>query len=268
MGKKSWVFIAAALAMSLPGKSTARADTVSLEPAKDNTLYQNPTGARSNGAGAFMFAGRNSQSMNSIRHGLLAFDVAGSIPLGATIVSASLTMTTKSNSSGSTNIALHRVTAEWGEGASDAGIPGGGGASSAAGDATWIHTSFNSDMWGQPGGDFEAASSAAAPVVGVGPVTWTSTAALVADVQMWLDAPAANFGWILVGDETAGGTATRYATRENSPAEERPRLTVDFVPRSEAIPTVSQWGLVIMLALLLSLAKIVFSAPQVRRTNE
>ena len=268
MGKKSRIFIATALAISMVGASTARADTLSLAPAKDNTLYQNPTGARSNGAGPFLFAGRNSQAMNSIRRGLLAFDVAGSIPPGATIVSASLTMTTKSNAAGATNIALHRVTADWGEGTSDAGIPGGGGAPSTPGDATWIHTVFNSDMWGQPGGDFEPASSAGTPVVGVGPVTWTSTVALVVDVQSWLDAPAANFGWILVGDETASGTATRFATRENSLADERPRLTVEFVPRPEAIPTVSQWGLVIMLALLLSLAKIVFSAPQVRRTNE
>ena len=127
MGKKSWNFIATALAISMAGASTARADTVSLEPAKDNTLYQNPSGARSNGAGPFLFAGRNSQPMNSIRRGLLAFDVAGSIPPGATIVSASLTMTTKSNASGATNIALHRVTSDWGEGTSDAGIPGGGG---------------------------------------------------------------------------------------------------------------------------------------------
>lgn len=256
-----------ALVLAIVGTSSVSADTVALLPAKDNTLYQNPMGARSNGAGPFMFAGRNSQPTNSIRRGALAFDIAGSIPPGATIISASLTLTTKSNSSGSTNIALHRAISDWGEGTSDAGTPGGGGAPSTTGDATWIHTVFDATFWTTPGGDFQSASSADAPVIGGGPVTWTSTANLVADVQAWLDSPSTNFGWLLIGDETAGGTATRYATRENSLANERPQLSVEFVSGPAGIPTVSQWGLVIMLALLLTLGKIVFSAPQERCTH-
>ena len=267
MGKKHLNFGVCLLAVAIAGASPLRADTVSLEPAKDNTLYQNPTGARSNGAGPFMFAGRNSQPTNSTRRVLVAFNVAGSIPPGATIISASLTLTTKSNSSGSTTIALHRVTSDWGEGTSDAGIPGGGGAPSTPDDATWMHTFFNSDMWAQSGGDFEPTSSSSTAVVGVGPVTWNSTAAMVADVQMWLDAPTANFGWILMGDETAASTATRYATRENSFTDERPRLTVEFASTPEGVPTVSQWGLVIMLSLLLTLARIVFAAPPGRNTR-
>ncbi|HEX4802243.1 MAG TPA: hypothetical protein VFV14_01960, partial [Myxococcaceae bacterium] len=57
----------------LAGESTrALADTVQLNPSKDNTLYEDDSGSTSNGTGQYFFAGRTSQG--KIRRGLIAFD--------------------------------------------------------------------------------------------------------------------------------------------------------------------------------------------------
>ena len=57
--------------------------------------------------------------------------------------------------------------------------------------------------------------SAAAVVGGVNLYTWGSTPGMVADVQGWLDQPGANFGWILIGDETGPQTVKNFASREH-----------------------------------------------------
>jgi hypothetical protein len=47
-------------------------------------------------------------------------------------------------------------------------------------------------------------------------------------VQAWLDTPANNFGWILIGDETTNGTAKRFNSREHPTPDNRPQLTIAF----------------------------------------
>ena len=97
------------------------------------------------------------------------------------------------------------------------------------GDATWIHTFFDTSFWTNPGGDFSESISASQEVAFEGSYTWGSTVNMVADVQLWLDQPETNFGWILIGneDEDSGSTAKRFDSRENS-VSVRPLLTVDF----------------------------------------
>ena len=56
---------------------------VTIAATKDNTLYESSTGSCSNGGGNHFFAGKTSG--NQIRHGLVAFDIAGNIPAGPTI---------------------------------------------------------------------------------------------------------------------------------------------------------------------------------------
>lgn len=241
------------------------ADTLVLSPVKDNTLYEDPNGARSNGVGAHLFAGRNSAPSNSRRRAVVMFDIFGSVPPGSTIHSVTVSLVASQNSSGSTAVTLHRLTRDWGEGASDAGSPGGGGTDAAPGDATWLHTSFDTEFWAVPGGDFELAPSASAPVVGTGVMTWASTPSLVADVTAWLDDGATNFGWVLEGDETTSGTAVRFESRENDTAANRPVLTILFSPAGSEIPTVSQWGLVVMTLLLFAAATILMRSRQVGR---
>ena len=48
---------------------------------------------------------------------------------------------------------------------------------------------------------------------------------MTADVQSWLDTPASNFGWIVVGVEGTAGTAKRFDTRESTTP---PVLTIDY----------------------------------------
>lgn len=202
--------------------------TVMLEPVRDTTLYQSETGAIGNGAGQYLFAGRTDSG--SIRRALLAFDL-GDIPPGATVLSATLTLTMSKSIAGETPVALHVATADWGEGASDAAGEEGGGAIAAPGDATWLHTFFDTALWAAPGGDFDPAPSATTPVGAVGVYTWKSRA-LVMDVAAWLADPATNHGWALLGDETANTTAKRFDSRENDPAN-RPRLTIIYSAEAE-----------------------------------
>ena len=58
-----------------------------------------------------------------------------------------------------------------------------------------------------------------------GQYTWSSPQ-MVADVQSWLDNPASNFGWLVLGDESAAATAKRFDTRESATP---PVLTIQYV---------------------------------------
>lgn len=229
------------------GLVAASADVVALEPLKDNTLYQDPTGSLSNGAGSAMFAGRSSQTSNSIRRALVAFDIAGAIPAGSTIDSVSLALTNSASNTNNDSIALYRVLADWGEGTSVASGGQGGGAPATPGDATWLHRSFNSILWSNPGGDFSAVASAATDVAGPGVYTWGS-AGMVADVQSFLDAPSDNYGWILLGNEAVSGSAKKFSTGEEPDVDARPRLVVAFTIPEPAT------GLVIALATIGTIA--------------
>ena len=125
-------------------------EMVELQAVKDNTLYESGAGPLSNGVGGYFFAGRNLVGL--IRRGLLAFDIAGNIPAGSTIMDVFLTLHMSRTQASSKTVNLHRVLADWGEGTSNAAGQEGAGAASTAGDATWIHTSFNTVLWAVPGG--------------------------------------------------------------------------------------------------------------------
>ncbi len=73
---------------------------------------------------------------------------------------------------------------------------------------------------------------------GIGAYTWSSTAQLVGDVQFWLDSPATNFGWTIVGDESTIGTAKRFDSLEGIIEARRPRLTISFTPE----PSATTWN--------------------------
>lgn len=224
--------------------SSARAAVVELAPTKDNTLIQqsNPSMQLSNGRGD-IYVGRTGQPEGvSTRRGLIAFDLAGAIPSGATITSATLTLRDAVGQNGDRVITAHRVLSDWGEG--DSYFNGGRGAEAADGDATWLYASYNaadptsSIAWETPGGDFEAAASASAllPDDGGGQFYSWSGAGMAADVQAWLDNPAENFGWLLMGDESERCTAKRLnGSTLNNPMDVAPVLTVSYVPEPSAI---------------------------------
>ncbi len=240
--------LACALACLFLLVSAARADTVILNPVKDNTLYepvaQDGFADMSDGAGPTMFTGKVKDAdadpgpgvRVAVRRAVLSFNIAGAIPAGATINSVQLTLyADKVKRNTSFNVRLHRLLANWGEGTSNTGnSQQGRGEPATPGDATWRHTFYSGLFWAIPGGDYAATFSASRAVGATGFYSWGSTSGMVADVQLWLGSPAQNFGWIIIGDETQVETAKRFATRENTSSTGgvswKPRLVVDYTP--------------------------------------
>lgn len=221
------------LALLATAHSALGASTT-LTAARDATLYESVDGAVANGFGQYLFAGANS-TLNR-RRALLWFDVAGSLPAGATITSATLTLNLSRSAGDAFDVAVHRALADWGEGASDAPSSEGQGTTALAGDATWLHTFYSDQFWSAPGGDFNPLASALTLVDQEGLYHWTGPA-LIADVQAWLDSPAANFGWFLLGDEATESSSKRFDSRHSADAALRPQLALEYtIP---AAPTVS-----------------------------
>jgi hypothetical protein len=208
----------------------ARGDTVTLGANHDNTIYSE-SGSESNGAGPNFLSGVN--GMGQIRRGLISFDVAASVPAGATILSVQLVLHMSISNAGLQPINLHRLTNSWGEGTSvstGGGGGGGEGATASTGDATWTRRFFNTISWTTNGGDYSPTSSGATDVIQDGFYTWGSTAGMVADVQSWLDTPSANFGWILINNETEQPTAKRFDSRQHGDPSVRPKLVINYAP--------------------------------------
>jgi hypothetical protein len=205
-------------------------DSVQISPLKDNTLYEDSQGTLSNGTGDFFFAGNTNTS--AVRRGLIAFDIAANVPAGSVIDSVELVLYMSKTSAGDQTISLYRLLADWGESSSNASGGEGAGGTAATGDATWIHTFYDTEFWQNPGGDFSPSSSAGITVGGIGSYTWSSTPDMIGDVQDWLDTPSSNFGWLLQGNESTNQTAKRFDTKENPVSANRPVLTVYYSPQT------------------------------------
>ncbi|MCA9184480.1 MAG: DNRLRE domain-containing protein [Pirellulaceae bacterium] len=206
------------------------AESITMTAMADNTMFSESS--NSGGLASTLFAGRNNAA--GIRRALLQFDVAGSLPISARISAVQLTLHVDGAAQTETEsreFALHRLTSGWGEGTSGGGGPGGGrGESPTIGDATWQHRFYDAQFWTTEGGDFvQSASGSASVGLAPGPYTWQSSAGLVADVQTWLDDPASDFGWMLIGDEQQNGTVRRIFSRESTDPALRPKLTVEYV---------------------------------------
>ena len=216
--------------------AAANAVTVTIGSAADTTIYQGVdpnTGenfeVNSCGAGSNLFVGNTNDGLQ--RRALLWFNILGEIPAGSTINSVTLTM--EINRAGDNQDApasLFPVQLDWGEGAvnCDSARGGGTGLPANSGDATWLDAKFSEVAWSIAGGDFGSAS-ATATIGTSGTAVWSSSG-LVADVQFWLDTPAGNAGWILIGDESRSSTTRRFFSREGRTP---PTLTIDFTPTGD-----------------------------------
>jgi hypothetical protein len=235
------------LAAIAVGSTSTFADSVSIGASKDVTIFKDNFN-NSSGGGNGLFAGTN--GVPSPRRALIAFDVAGSVPAGAVIQAVQLTLTLGQAAgggggtggvNGSPIIDLFRVSQNWGEGTAQSGgtadsLSGQGqGAAAGTGDATWNAAMFSATtptLWTTPGGDFAASASATLQIVGTTlstPYSWTTTSALVADVQSWLDSPTGNFGWILKNeDEVATQTFRAFYSRNTATAGLRPVLQITY----------------------------------------
>lgn len=208
--------------------SFVQGEIVAIIPSIDNSIFSESSNSNALGS---LFAGRNSQALPGIRRALLQFDIAGSIPAGATINSVSLGLFQLGRGAGATleTFQLHPLLSSWGEGTSTAS--GGSGAVATTGDATWNHRFFSTDLWVTPGGDWGSISGTA--MIGTTNntlYTFASQPGLVADVQSWLDSPTSNFGWILrAANESILSNSREFASSENATFSQRPTLVIDFI---------------------------------------
>ena len=204
--------------------------TISVEPEKDNTMFEE--NGHSNGAGVSLFAGvTGSAAQFGHRRALMKFAMP-SLPTGAQVQSAEVSLRLTKGAGLNGPFQLHRMTADWGEGTSNSGSPGGVGASPTVGDATWTHSFHNTTRWSTLGGDFNPSVSASSTISTV--TTWNS-ATLAQDVQGWIDGDP-NFGWILL-DPGSSQSAKRFASREDSTPANRPKLEISYFVSASPVPT-------------------------------
>jgi hypothetical protein len=214
---------------------TGFCQTVVLNPIKDNTIYSEFSN-RSNGAGANFFVGQTgAHASGAVRRGLLHFNFS-SIPAGSVITSASLSITCNNvppaGSAALNTVELHRSLASWGEGTSNGS---GSGAIATVGDATWGCRFANgangcTQAWATTGGDFSTIVSSTIAVTNAGIYTFVSSAALIADIQKWVDTPAVNFGWILIGNENTDYSARGFSSKESSATATKLTITYSAAP--------------------------------------
>ena len=223
------------------GMASARAEVIALYPVADTTLIQ---AAPDNNNGAQTFVNAGVTQNYTTNRGLFRFDIAAQIPPGSKITRAELKLeVVHQPKDGYTASAfdLHRLLVPWGEGnktnSSSASSPNPGlGEPATANEATWnARFAFTTNLWTTPGGaatnDFIPATSSSQFIYGTfnTPYIFDSTPLTVADVQMWLDNPGTNFGWLLQSDdETANWTACRFGSREDP--QNTAVLTVEYAP--------------------------------------
>ena len=200
-------------------------NSISLSPAKDNTIYQSNT-SNSNGAGNILIAGNNGNGF--INRALLSFNTSA-IPTNAIILNSSLNIncTGGSGAAGAQNQSIYKLLQDWGEGTSNAGSGAGAGAAATPGDATWLKSFFPTSNWSVAGGSYNAVASATTSVNAAGLYTWTNTN-LNADVQSWVNNPSTNYGWILRGPESGPFQAKKYSSREDADSLNWPLLMIDY----------------------------------------
>ncbi len=230
------IFVLVAIVIAVVALTSARvsADTLTLEPAMDNTLYEFGGGETSNSAGQHIFAGTGFNTfIQKLKRAILWFDIAGQIPPDATIQSVRLELSVnKTRDDGPRPFFLHRISDSWTEGNSDTiGNEGIAGAAT-DGDATWTYRTYrNNDLrWVNPGGDFDAEISAETNIGLVGSTAVFESMTMTADVQAWLDSPETNFGWMLKGVEDPDDfwATRRFASADSETPADRPKLIIEF----------------------------------------
>jgi hypothetical protein len=242
--------------------TSAHAAQVTIGSVRDTTIYRSQVN-NGNSLGVGMFVGQDPGGASTSKRALIGFDIAGNIPAGSTITSVQLGLTFgQAAGSGGTlgngdqtprQIDLFRMTADWAEGTSGTGnttIGGSGqGFAASAGEPTWPNRVHPSTPWSTVGGGGDFSATVSASTVVGNPTTnlvytWGTTAAMIADVQLWLDDASQNFGWILkANNETATQSFRAFYTRNATNAAFRPYLIVDYVPEPATVVSLGMGAL-------------------------
>ena len=216
-----------ALAILLSANAISQITTVTLEPSADNTIFSENAGELSNGKGDFLFSGTTDDG--HFRRALLRFDLS-SIPEGVIIDSASLSLSVSKSIAGNMDAQLHVLTRYWGEGNSNAPGQEGKGTDALPGDATWLHSFYDTSGWETPGGDFLSEPVASAVFGNTGSAVFESTA-LTSNLNDWIANPSENFGWILIVNESVKPSAKRFYSKDYlTDISKRPKLIIHYEP--------------------------------------
>jgi hypothetical protein len=216
--------------------------SVQLRPVADTTLIETEPG---NNLGGASFVNAGTTGISTLNHGLVQFDFTSAIPRDAVILAASLQLEVVFAPSRDIEFdlfGLHRVLTPWGEGDKVADNPNspGLGAPASLNEATWSHRfAGTADTWAAPGGlagvDYVPAASSVEFIEGEGNYLFDTSFRMTGDVQSWIDDPASNNGWMLIGfTGDLRYTARRFGAREDS--EFAPLLTVTFQVIPEPSP--------------------------------
>ena len=157
----------------------------------------------------------------SAKRPLIQFDLS-SIPAGATIVSAILSMTCTASAGADLVVGAHRSLVEWYEGNAN------GGTTTING-STWNwRNHIGSVPWNAGGGqattDYVATATDNEDTTTTGVYNWNVTA----DVQAFVAGTATNRGWWMI---QVGTLSRTWASSDNATAASRPSLTVTYVFR-------------------------------------
>jgi hypothetical protein len=197
-----------------------RAATITVNPKEDAYIRQfdpDRTFGDYGGEPSLVSGALGSRAQFEVRRALLRFDVSA-IPPGSVVNSATLQMTVVMVPLSPVNSTfdIRRVLQSWTEGG-----------------VSWNSRSGAGTPWQVPGAT-GAGDSVSTPssFVAVGSANFTaytfpSTAALVADVQGWVNDASSNFGWMLISEnEVSPETARRFGAREDS--LHAPVLTINY----------------------------------------
>jgi hypothetical protein len=211
-------------------------DSVSLLPVADTTLFEvKPT----NSIGGVEWISSGTTQNYTRNRALLKFDVAGTLPAGSRILGVTLSVRVTQIPRDGYNgafFSLRRMLVSWGEGTNGIADPQapGFGSPASPGDATWNHRfSHSTNVWTTPGGeegiDYTATSSALVGVESTDPYSFESFPSAKEDVQLWLDQPELNFGWMIKSEsEEVNFTARRFGSREFGDPNTSPLLNIIF----------------------------------------
>jgi len=220
--------------LSWPLCSFAAVETVTVT---EDTFINSGQPGNNAGATGWFDAGRD--GAGGVRRGLLRFDLSG-IPAGSTVTSATLQLTVvkvPANGPVNSTFDLFRMLGDWKEGTES----GSSGAPAASGETTWNARILGTANWTTPGARSDAAATASASTA-VGSTdnakySWTGPG-LVADVQLWVNDAAQNFGWLLTSRAESSSRSVRgFASRESG--ADAGTLTVVYTPAPNSPPSVS-----------------------------
>jgi hypothetical protein len=193
-----------------------RAELATLRPIADAELReQQPTGVFGSDL-TIVSGGLGFTAGNTARRALIRFEPGAEIPSGATIVSVELgiSVTRVPLSPAISIFELKRVRQEWLET-----------------EVSWNVRREPGLAWEIPGAggdeDVQPERSSSTLMQGRGRYTFPSSDRLVADLQMWVDNPGTNHGWLLWSrSENVLQTARHFASREN--VADAPELVVEY----------------------------------------